>query len=202
MFERFSDEARSIVQAAPGIARRYNKSEIRLEHLLLALLETRDCLAARVLAERGLEADSAARAISGADDDNSQPDPLDAEALSSIGIDLAAIKDKVEDAFGKGALDSDPHRTPKGCLVPGHHVPFSPGTKKALELSLREALRLGHPYIGDGHVLLGLIRGDAPEVNRILDEAGISVGELRDELDRRIPSRPGPTAHGSVSTGE
>lgn len=194
MFERFTDEARAVVQAAAGIARQHQARDIRPAHLLVALLDQPDCLATRILTERGLHRSSADAVLAGAESDDPQPDPLDAEALSSIGIDLAAIRDKVEGAFGEGALDRDPQRSHTGRLASGRHVRFSPGAKKALELSLREAVRLRHRYIGDGHVLLGLIRCDDPQVNRILDEARISVAELRDELDHRIPSRPGSTA--------
>jgi ATP-dependent Clp protease ATP-binding subunit ClpA len=192
MFERFTDEARSIVQAGPDIARRFEKSEIRPEHLLLGLLNQPDCLAARILTEHGVERESVEAILSSGKSGDPEPDPLDADALSSLGIDLAAIRGKVEGAFGKGALDRDPQRTSTGRLASGRHVPFSPGAKKALELSLRSALRLGHGFVGDGHLLLGLIRGDDPQVNRILGKADVPLYELREELDRRIP--PGPVS--------
>src|SRR5947207_9407082 len=69
-----------------------------------------------------------------------------AEALESLGISLEAVRLQVEEIIGRGASAST------------GHIPFTPRAKKVLELSLREALQLGHDYIGTEHILLGLIR--------------------------------------------
>jgi ATP-dependent Clp protease ATP-binding subunit ClpC len=66
-------------------------------------------------------------------------------ALRSVGISLDAVRRQVEEIIGRGP-------TPSG------HIPFTPRAKKVLELSLREALQLGHNYIGTEHILLGLVR--------------------------------------------
>ena len=68
------------------------------------------------------------------------------QALESLGISLEAVRDQVEEIIGQGS------QSPNG------HIPFTPRAKKVLELSLREALQLGHNYIGTEHILLGLIR--------------------------------------------
>ena len=69
-----------------------------------------------------------------------------AKALESLGISLEAVRQQVEEIIGQGQQ------------APSGHIPFAPRAKKVLELSLREALQLGHDYIGTEHILLGLIR--------------------------------------------
>ena len=69
-----------------------------------------------------------------------------ARALTELGISLEAVRDEVRQTIGQG--DSPPTG----------HIPFTPRAKKVLELSLREALALGHNYIGTEHILLGLLR--------------------------------------------
>ena len=69
-----------------------------------------------------------------------------AKALESLGISLDAVRQQVEEIIGQGQQ------------APSGHIPFTPRAKKVLELSLREALQLGHNYIGTEHILLGLIR--------------------------------------------
>ena len=69
-----------------------------------------------------------------------------ARSLESLGISLAVVRGRVEDIIGQGVQ------------APSGHIPFTPRSKKVLELSLREALALGHNYIGTEHILLGLIR--------------------------------------------
>ena len=86
-----------------------------------------------------------------------------AKALESLGISLEAVRQQVEEIIGQGQQ------------APSGHIPFTPRAKKVLELSLREALQLGHNYIGTEHILLGLIReGD-----------GVAVKILRDRTDWR-----------------
>jgi ATP-dependent Clp protease ATP-binding subunit ClpC len=69
-----------------------------------------------------------------------------AQALTSMGIGLEAVRGQVEKIIGQGQA------------APTGHIPFTPRAKKVLELSLREALQLGHNYIGTEHILLGLVR--------------------------------------------
>ncbi|MCP2327829.1 ATP-dependent Clp protease ATP-binding subunit ClpA [Hamadaea flava] len=102
---------------------------------------------------------------------------LDAQALEAIGIDLAAVRDKLEATFGPGVLDE-----------PGPvrgRVGFGPAGKKVLELSLREAIRRKDDHIGDGHLLLALIREGGPAVD-VLRWARIDPEALRDEVDAAL----------------
>src|SRR3990170_6364117 len=69
-----------------------------------------------------------------------------ARALQNLNINLEDVREQVEDIIGKGSS------------APIGHIPFTPRAKKVLELALREALQLGHNYIGTEHILLGLIR--------------------------------------------
>ncbi|GLH96130.1 Clp protease [Phytohabitans aurantiacus] len=199
MFERFTKPARDVVTGAQIEARELRHRHIGTEHLLLALLRD-DGVACSVLRDAGVypeqvRADVRAQVGAG-------PDPLgqaDADALLSIGIDLDAIRSKIEETFGEGALDQ-PHmcEEPRRGLfrrqprqVHGgspRHIPFSPRAKKVLELSLREALHLKHSYIGTEHILLGLIREGNGLAAKVLTDAGLNLDDLRthvlDALDR------------------
>ncbi len=175
MFERFTDSARQVVTNAQAEARRLNHGYIGTEHLLLALLVPPPTMPGRVLVRHGLDqftAEATLDRLLGSGDE-----ALDADLLESIGIDLGAVREKVEAAFGRGALD----RRPAGRPVTGH-VPFTKRAKKALELSLREALALKHNHIADGHILLGLIREGEGMATRILTDAGIDRAVLRQEV--------------------
>lgn len=188
MFERFTDDARRVVTAAQVEARRLNHPRIGTEHLLLGMLQDPESLAARVLT--GLDHGGAEARLR---DILNQPagrrgHELDAELLSTIGIDLDAIREKVEEAFGPGALDREPVRDHRGHLRSGRHIPFGPRAKKTLELSLREALALKHKAITDGHVLLGLIREGEGLAMRIITEAGVSPTRVREALVQELSS--------------
>lgn len=188
MFERFTDDARRVVTAAQVEARRLNHPRIGTEHLLLGMLQDPESLAARVLP--GLDHGGAEARLR---DILNQPagrrgHELDAELLSTIGIDLDAIREKVEEAFGPGALDREPVRDHRGHLRSGRHIPFGPRAKKTLELSLREALALKHKAITDGHVLLGLIREGEGLAMRIITEAGVSPTRVREALVQELSS--------------
>jgi ATP-dependent Clp protease ATP-binding subunit ClpC len=68
----------------------------------------------------------------------------------------------------------------------GGHIPFTPRSKKALELSLREALRLHHNYIGPEHILLGLLREGGGLAARLLTDLGADPSRVRTHLMTRI----------------
>jgi ATP-dependent Clp protease ATP-binding subunit ClpA len=106
-------------------------------------------------------------------------DGLDAAALGTVGIDLDAVRDRVEATFGPGALDAPGAgrgREPKG------HLPFSPRAKKVLELSLREAVALKSKNIADGHIALGLLREGEGLAMKVIHERGIDAAALRQEI--------------------
>ncbi len=147
MFERFTSEARQAVVRAQAEARELRHDHIGTEHLLLSLL-TLDTPSTAVLARHGLAHESMVERIRG----YAPSDDLDAEALTTLGIDLDAVRDRVEATFGPGALDGVPGRQTGG------HIAFSPRAKKVLELALREAIAGKSKSIRDGHIALGLLR--------------------------------------------
>ncbi|GGK68219.1 hypothetical protein Sme01_13400 [Sphaerisporangium melleum] len=181
MFERFHADAQQAVVHAQHEATVLRHDKIGTEHVLLGLLAQPGSVAARVLARHGLDHDTAGDAVTRALQSRTGDgaEDIDADALESIGIDLDAIRQKVEAAFGPGALDRDPRRPSRRL---GGHIPFSPRAKKVLELSLREAINLGHNYIGDGHILLGLLREGDGLAARVMTEAGIDLTTLRQEI--------------------
>ncbi|MFD0888646.1 Clp protease N-terminal domain-containing protein [Streptosporangium algeriense] len=180
MFERFHQESRQAVTLAQENARRLHHNHIGTEHILLGLLDQRSCMVTRVLARHGLDYERAYQAVVRLTPGR-RADALDAEALETIGIDLSAIREKVEAAFGPGSLDRDPVTTRNGRRS-GRHIPFTPQAKKALELSLRETLALKQRDIRDGHLLLGILREGRGLASRVIADAGIDTAALRREI--------------------
>jgi ATP-dependent Clp protease ATP-binding subunit ClpA len=179
MFERFTHEARTVVVAAQWHARALNHGWIGTEHLLLGLLDDQERRAARILVDRGVTGpwvrEEVERIVG--------PDPdLDADALATLGIDLDAVRERVERTFGAGAL-SGSRRCRRG-LHRGGTIPFTPRAKKALELSLREAVAMGDGSIGAEHVLLGLAREGDGVAARILRARGVDRAAVRAALER------------------
>ncbi|WP_314506940.1 ATP-dependent Clp protease ATP-binding subunit [uncultured Microbacterium sp.] len=93
-----------------------------------------------------------------------------AKALESLGISLDAVREQVQDIIGQG------QQQPTG------HIPFTPRAKKVLELSLREALQLGHNYIGTEHILLGLIREGEGVAAQVLVKLGADLNKVRQQV--------------------
>jgi hypothetical protein len=91
-----------------------------------------------------------------------------AKALSALDIELQTVRDRVKEICGAG----EEHQ-PEG------HIPFTPRAKLVLELSLREALQLGHDYIGTEHILLGLVREGEGVAAQVLVELGADPDRLR-----------------------
>ena len=214
MLERFSGDARTVVVHAQRHARRLGHRYIGCEHLLLALVGI-DQPASGIGAGAGLFAD------------------LDRDALASIGIDLDAVRARIDASFGPDALtradravrQRDRRSGPaRGGLVglvhrwrhrgrvqrvppvaapvapppegryqaadqPAGHIPFTPGAKKCLENTLREAVAQHQTGIGVEHIALGLLVTNRGLVPPILDEAGLSAPALRAAiLDRYRPA--------------
>ncbi|MQY02171.1 Clp protease N-terminal domain-containing protein [Actinomadura macrotermitis] len=177
MFERFTDEARSVVERARDEALGLRAERIGSEHVLLGVIAGQGP-AALALRERGVTAENLRPRVA-----HLAERSLDAEALRSIGIDLAAVREATEDSFGTGALDAPPGRFRSG------RVPFGPDAKKSLELALRQALRLGQKHIADGHILLGLLQDGRLPAARALAEAGVDLDALREDVERRVLAR-------------
>jgi hypothetical protein len=97
-------------------------------------------------------------------------DGVAAKALESLGISLQAVREKVADTIGPAG--SGPTGSP----------PFTPRAKKVLELALREALQLGHNYIGTEHILLGLVREGEGVAAQILQSFGADLGRVREKV--------------------
>src|SRR4030088_562585 len=93
-----------------------------------------------------------------------------AKALESLGIALEGVRQQVEEIIGQGQQ------------APSGHIPFTPRAKKVLELSLREALQLGHNYIGTEHILLGLIREGEGVAAQVLQKLGADLGRVRQQV--------------------
>jgi ATP-dependent Clp protease ATP-binding subunit ClpA len=106
---------------------------------------------------------------------------LDAGALATLGIDLDEVRRATEASFGPGALDARGRGTARS-----GHIPFGRSAKKALELGLREAVRLKQHHIGTGHLLLGLLRDGGGPAARALTGAGVDLAALRDDVTRLI----------------
>jgi ATP-dependent Clp protease ATP-binding subunit ClpA len=165
MFERFTKAARAAVKDAQQHAVRGAAEQVRPEHLLLGLLDQEDTAVATV---RGLGAEPEALRDSLAGYSGRYPDGLDeddAEALRTIGIDLEEVSRRI-------GADLRPRA---GSALP----PFSRPAKKALELSLRDSLALGHRHIGTEHLLLGLARGGDRVVGDALADCGLTGKALR-----------------------
>ncbi len=172
MFERFTREARATVVGAQEEARRLASPRLGTEHLLLGLLD-QDSPTGAVLGRHGLTHDELAAAVAR----TTAGGDLDADALTSLGIDLDAVRGTVEAAFGPGALDGPAERAARR-----GHVPLTPRAKKVLELSLREALAMKSRSISDGHIALGIIRDGDGVAMRLLADRGVDPAELRDEI--------------------
>jgi ATP-dependent Clp protease ATP-binding subunit ClpC len=93
-----------------------------------------------------------------------------AKALEALGINLEGVREQVQEIIGQG------QQAPTG------HIPFTPRAKKVLELSLREALQLGHSYIGTEHLLLGLIREGEGVAAQVLTKLGADTNKVRQQV--------------------
>ncbi|MEA2931611.1 MAG: ATP-dependent Clp protease ATP-binding subunit ClpC [Actinomycetota bacterium] len=113
-----------------------------------------------------------------------------AKALEQLGISLEAVRTQVEEIIGQGGSS------------PSGHIPFTPRAKKVLELSLREALQLGHNYIGTEHILLGLIREGEGVAAQVLVKLGADLSRVRQQVIQLLSGyagKEGATTGGPTS---
>lgn len=199
VFERLTQDARAVVVATQDLCRELGADEVAPVHLLLALAQqgsgVRD-----TLVEHGLTDDVVRRALGVEVGPRRDPRPLDegdAEALRSLGIDLDAIRRAVEGRFGPGALDGpvgEPDAAAaedEGLVSPGRsrlrfgpaRVRFGRGSRKVLELAVREAIRQGGREITATHVALGVLRTGDAEVRRVLRQLRVDERALRADLE-------------------
>src|SRR5690242_8903450 len=115
-----------------------------------------------------------------------------AKALESLGIALEGVRQQVEEIIGQGQQ------------APSGHIPFTPRAKKVLELSLREALQLGHNYIGTEHILLGLIREGEGVAAQVLVKLGADLNRVRQQVLQLLSGYQGkePAEGSSGGRGE
>ena len=112
-----------------------------------------------------------------------------AKALEELSINIDSVRSEVVEIIGEG------QQSPSG------HIPFTPRAKKVLELSLREALQLGHNYIGTEHILLGLIREGEGVAAQVLKKLGAELSQVRQTVIKLISSSGEGKKPQSASTG-
>jgi ATP-dependent Clp protease ATP-binding subunit ClpA len=223
MFERFTGDARTVVIHAQQHARRLGHRYIGCEHLLLALVAV-DAPAGAVLREHGLTPDRVEEEIVrhvGLGAAAALLADLDRDALASVGVDLDAVRARIEASFPPEALtragqavQRGPRRTRRGGPLrrwrrrrahrrldthsgvsatpasatgryhapgspPVGHLPFTPGAKRILEMSLREALARHARHIGVEHIALSLLTVSNGPMPPILNALGTSGPPLR-----------------------
>lgn len=175
MFERFTKDARGVVQAAAEHAERAGAPSVEAEHILLALLDREGSRASFALTSLGVsverkesirEAVAEARRRAGLS-------RSEADALAGLGIDVSEIVARVEAVHGVGAMSGD--RRDKGWW--SGRRSFGRGAKRILETSLRTAVAHGDRHIGDEHILLALTaRPGIPA--EILADRGVTYESL------------------------
>jgi hypothetical protein len=109
-------------------------------------------------------------------------DGVAAQALKEMQVSLTAVREEVEAVIGTGQQ------------APASHIPFTPRAKKVLELALREALQLGHNYIGTEHILLGLIREGEGVAAQVLVRLGADLDRVREKVIELLPPETAETA--------
>jgi ATP-dependent Clp protease ATP-binding subunit ClpA len=185
MFERLTPESRQIVTGAVEIATQFHHDALGPDHLLVALAGTGPNIATRAMIACGFDPARAredlARIVGSSREDLNEED---AAALRSIGVDLDEVRRRTEASFGPGALERRRRwygrRRARVC-----GLPFMPEAKQALELALREAVRLDQNSIGPEHVLLGLLKMDARSI-QLIRAQGIDPRRLRSEVERGL----------------
>ncbi|ROR72485.1 ATP-dependent Clp protease ATP-binding subunit [Bogoriella caseilytica] len=115
-----------------------------------------------------------------------------AKSLEALDISLEAVRVQVTEIIGEG------QQSPSG------HIPFTPRAKKVLELSLREALQLGHNYIGTEHILLGLIREGEGVAAQVLTKLGADLNRVRQQVMQLLSGYQGkePATAGGPAEGQ
>jgi ATP-dependent Clp protease ATP-binding subunit ClpC len=112
-----------------------------------------------------------------------------ARVLAALDVELEDVRARVGEPVGPDEVTT------------AGQIPFTPRAKKALELSLREALALGHSFIGTEHVLLGLVREEEGAAARILPDPGADTDKMRAEIVRTLGGRAGSAWQMAVREG-
>ena len=168
VFERFTRNARVAVTLAQEEARELCDRETGSQHLLLGVMQSADDGLSVVLNGYGLTAEVVrARLAETSTGDRSFDE--DADALSTIGIDLRAVRDSIARTSGGDAFDNALSRSGRRRRSRGR-IPLSHGAKKVLELALREALAHKDNEIRSEHLLLGIMQGGDEAVISLITE--------------------------------
>ncbi|GAA1912667.1 Clp protease N-terminal domain-containing protein [Streptantibioticus ferralitis] len=174
MFDKFTELAKRAVMASQDVAVSMGHDFIGTEHMLLGLAQTAGT-AGEVLREHGVELSRARQETvrlleeAGVVATGGQPAK---DALASIGIDVAEIQRRADDTFGPGAF----------------HFPrpaYTPHAKKALELTVREAMTLGQQHFGTEHMLLGLLAEGEGVAIKVLTALDVDTADLRQSVLNR-----------------
>ncbi|MCD0452540.1 hypothetical protein LO762_25630 [Actinocorallia sp. API 0066] len=176
MFERFTNDAREAVVKAQEEARTLRHDRITSGHVLLGVLGPLGGAGGRALRAHDLTPALLRPLVA------REVDGLDPDALAAIGIDLEAVRQATEASFGPGALDGGGREARPG------HIPFTANAKKALELSLRVAIRHRHRSISDGHIVLALLMLPDSSAGRALRAGGVDPDALKETALREIVS--------------
>lgn len=171
MLRRFTSTARTVVTRAVEEASLMGQPKVGTEHLLLALTAIDTGPARRILAEFGVNEPRVRGVVVGRGPAAAGVfSDEDAKALASVGIDLEEVLARIKDQLG------DQPKPPSGRAW---RTTMTPHAKKALQLSLREAIWLKDGSIGSEHILLGILRAGDGLACSVLDEIGVSRDELR-----------------------
>jgi ATP-dependent Clp protease ATP-binding subunit ClpA len=195
MFERFTGQAREVVVQAQAHARRMDHAHIGCQHMLLSVVGT-DSPAGDVMRSLGLTPEAVESATRGILSEGRRP-MLDREALAAVGIDLDLVRERVEAAFGPGALTRPPQRhhrrrghewrrqrrCPTG--APSGHIPFTPRAKKCLAAAVQESVARRDGYVGVEHLALALTAMTDGLAPRIFARIRIPTDQARAEIISR-----------------
>jgi ATP-dependent Clp protease ATP-binding subunit ClpA len=180
VFERFTDAARATTVAAQESARGRGDTWIGTEHLLLGVLAQPQAPGATALLAAGVTREAIDGALA------PQPEPadgdVDADALQTLGIDLAEVRRRVESQFGPGALDApapEPGRRKPWRREGGGRLAFTDEAKDCMERSLRTALGRRDRHIGTEHLTLALLDPQAHPAADVLSGLGHDLDDLR-----------------------
>ena len=178
MFERFTTQSRHAIHLALSEARVLGERRIGAEHLLLGLAHGRSGPAADALKAAGLDA-AAIRKLATA---HPEKEPLDADALAVLGIDLDEVRRAAEAAFGPGALDR-PARPGSGRTT---RARMTPEAKEAMASALRVAQSRHDSMLSPGHLLIGIIDQSDNQALHLLAAADVDPAALRADAVRRM----------------
>lgn len=174
MFERFTDDLRSIVVDARELAIELDSPSVTAGHLLYCCAEGQEATAGKPLHDCGITSASIRHLLPRGD--RLPAGEADPEALRAIGIDYEEVRAAVEETFGSGALDTAPDR--RVLSARSRRPRFTPEAKQSLVLAVQVARELHHDHLSPGHLLLGLLRLDDAFVARVITHSGTTVATL------------------------